>query len=112
MESTTSQQRDRGFHRLRVRRIIDETRDARSIVFEVPPALAEVFRYEAGQFLTLEVEAGGGPARGQPRHHAHLRARRQLHHPPSPRPSRRNLSLVRRSTHRRRSRSSSRTPTA
>ena len=59
MESTTSQQRDRGFHRLRVRRIIDETRDARSIVFEVPPALAEVFRYEAGQFLTLEVEAGG-----------------------------------------------------
>ena len=36
MESTETLPRDRGFHLLRVRRIIDETRDARSILFEVP----------------------------------------------------------------------------
>ncbi len=59
MESTEALPRDRGFHLLRVRRIIDETRDARSILFEVPAVLADAFRYQAGQFLTLEVPVDG-----------------------------------------------------
>ena len=63
MESTETSPRDRGFHLLRVRRIIDETRDARSILFEVPPSLADAFRYQAGQFLTLEVPVDGVPLR-------------------------------------------------
>lgn len=44
---------------LRVARVVEETRDARSIVLEVPPALVERFRYRAGQFLTLFVEVDG-----------------------------------------------------
>jgi 3-ketosteroid 9alpha-monooxygenase subunit B len=46
-------------HGLRVARIIQETRDARSIVFEVPDALRESFRYRAGQFLTFKIPMGG-----------------------------------------------------
>lgn len=45
--------------RLRVSRVIEETPDARSIVLDVPPELAERFRYRAGQFVTLFVEVGG-----------------------------------------------------
>ena len=44
---------------LRVARVVDETRDARSIVFEIPTALAGRFRYEAGQFLTLSIVVDG-----------------------------------------------------
>ena len=40
------------FHELRVVRIVQETPDARSFVLDVPPSLRELFRYEAGQFLT------------------------------------------------------------
>jgi 3-ketosteroid 9alpha-monooxygenase subunit B len=47
------------FHPLKVRRVIDETHDAKSVVFEIPPALRDVFAYEAGQFLTLEVPYDG-----------------------------------------------------
>jgi 3-ketosteroid 9alpha-monooxygenase subunit B len=43
---------------LTVSRVIDETHDARSIVFDVPEKLRDVFRYQAGQFLTLEVPLG------------------------------------------------------
>jgi 3-ketosteroid 9alpha-monooxygenase subunit B len=49
----------RAFHPLRVARIIDETHDARSIVFEIPAHLAHVFEYRAGQFLTLEIPHDG-----------------------------------------------------
>jgi 3-ketosteroid 9alpha-monooxygenase subunit B len=42
-------------HELRVARVIDETHDARSFVFEVPPELRERFAYRAGQHLTFEV---------------------------------------------------------
>jgi 3-ketosteroid 9alpha-monooxygenase subunit B len=47
------------FHMLRVKAIVEETFDAKSIVFEVPSDLADVFAYRAGQFLTLEVDCRG-----------------------------------------------------
>lgn len=46
------------FHELRVARIVQETADARSFVLDVPPALRELFRYEAGQFLTFQISFG------------------------------------------------------
>ena len=45
---------------LRVARVIEETADARSLVFDVPEHLAERFRYQPGQFLTLRVPSEGG----------------------------------------------------
>jgi len=45
---------------LRVARVIEETADARSLVFEVPEHLAERLRYRPGQFLTLRVPFEGG----------------------------------------------------
>jgi 3-ketosteroid 9alpha-monooxygenase subunit B len=45
----------RSFHELRVERIIEETSDAKSLVFEIPNHLREVFAYQAGQFLTLQI---------------------------------------------------------
>src|SRR5437588_353861 len=47
------------FHSLRVAEVIDETPDAKSLVLDVPPALAREFAYRAGQFLTFEVESAG-----------------------------------------------------
>jgi 3-ketosteroid 9alpha-monooxygenase subunit B len=44
---------------LRVAKIIDETHDARSIVFEIPPELAETFAYKAGQFLSFKIPYEG-----------------------------------------------------
>ncbi len=44
---------------LRVARIVEETRDARSIVLEIPDALKETFRYRAGQFLSFKVPYEG-----------------------------------------------------
>jgi len=49
----------RGFHPLRVQRVIRETREARSIVFEVPAGLAGIFAYEAGQFITIRALLDG-----------------------------------------------------
>jgi 3-ketosteroid 9alpha-monooxygenase subunit B len=43
------------YYPLKIVQIIQETPDARSFVFEVPPDLAERFRYKAGQFLTFRV---------------------------------------------------------
>jgi len=43
---------------LRVARIVQETRDARSFVLEVPDALREAFAYRAGQFLSFRVPVG------------------------------------------------------
>ena len=45
---------------LRVARVIEETADARSLVFDIPEHLAERFRYQPGQFLTLRVPFEGG----------------------------------------------------
>lgn len=44
---------------LRVAQVIEETADARSLVFEVPAELAERFRYKPGQFLTLRIPHDG-----------------------------------------------------
>jgi 3-ketosteroid 9alpha-monooxygenase subunit B len=50
---------DSRYHGLRVRAVVDETEDAKSLVFEVPADLAEVFRYRSGQFLTLRLPLHG-----------------------------------------------------
>ncbi|WP_433664971.1 2Fe-2S iron-sulfur cluster-binding protein [Nocardia sp. CA-128927] len=42
-------------HVLKVGAVIEETADARTLVFEVPDELSERFRYRPGQFLTLRV---------------------------------------------------------
>jgi 3-ketosteroid 9alpha-monooxygenase subunit B len=44
---------------LRIARIVDETRDARSVVLEIPESIAGKFRYRAGQFLSFRVELDG-----------------------------------------------------
>jgi len=51
------------FHRLRVAEIVPETDEANSIRFELPDALAETFRFRAGQHLTLRAEIGGEEVR-------------------------------------------------
>lgn len=48
-----------GFVPLRIKRVIPETRDAVSIVLDVPPSSAERFGYKSGQFLTLLVSVNG-----------------------------------------------------
>src|SRR5262245_8907449 len=48
-----------GFHALRVKRVVRETADACSILFDVPPHLASAFGYEAGQFVTLRATIDG-----------------------------------------------------
>ena len=50
--------RDHGFHPLRVKRIVQETHDTKSFVFDVPPELVKAFAYEAGQFCTFKVRFG------------------------------------------------------
>ncbi len=46
-------------HALRVSAVVEETPDARSLVFEVPPELQAAFRYRPGQFLTLRLNIQG-----------------------------------------------------
>jgi 3-ketosteroid 9alpha-monooxygenase subunit B len=48
------------YHPLRVREVVRETHDTLSYVFDVPPELAERFRYRAGQFLTFKVPVADG----------------------------------------------------
>jgi 3-ketosteroid 9alpha-monooxygenase subunit B len=43
------------YNKLRIAKIVQETPDARSFVLEVPPDLADKYRYRAGQFLTFRV---------------------------------------------------------
>jgi ferredoxin-NADP reductase len=47
--------RDHGFHSLRVNRIVTETPDACSVVFDIPPELSETFAYKSGQNITFRV---------------------------------------------------------
>ncbi len=51
--------RAHGFHRLTVKRIVDETSDTRSFVLDVPPELQDSFRYRSGQFCTFRVRTDG-----------------------------------------------------
>ncbi len=47
------------FAPLRIKRVVRETRDAVSLVLDVPPEYcSQRFRYQAGQFLTLRVQVG------------------------------------------------------
>lgn len=48
------------YNQLRIAKIIQETPDARSFVLEIPPGLAEKYRYKAGQFLTFRVPHADG----------------------------------------------------
>ena len=60
--AATSQQgavRDHGFHPLRVRRVVHETADAASFVFDVPADRRAAFAYTAGQFLTFRARIDG-----------------------------------------------------
>ena len=50
---------DHRHHALRVRAVVNETHDAKSLVFDVPPELAALFRYKPGQFLTLRLPVQG-----------------------------------------------------
>lgn len=47
------------WHPLRVQAVVAETHDARSLVFDVPPGLADVFAYRPGQFVTLRLPVAG-----------------------------------------------------
>ena len=47
--------RDHGFHPLRVLRVVDETHDTKSFVFDVPPELRDAFAYRPGQFCSFRI---------------------------------------------------------
>jgi ferredoxin-NADP reductase len=53
--------RDHGFHRLRVRAIVQETADTRSLVLDVPADLRDAFSYRPGQFCTFRIPVGDEP---------------------------------------------------
>ena len=52
-----------GFHRLTISEVRRETPDSVSIRFDVPPSLAELFAFKAGQHLTLRTEIDGEDTR-------------------------------------------------
>ena len=47
------------YHALKVRSVVQETGDSRSIVFDVPAELSTSFAYRPGQFLTLRLPVNG-----------------------------------------------------
>lgn len=51
------------FHPLRVAAVTRETSDAVSVVFDVPAALAETFRFRPGQYLTVRRDIDGEEVR-------------------------------------------------
>jgi len=51
------------FHRLPIARVERETRDAVAITFAVPAPLADQFRFEQGQHVTLRADIGGQDVR-------------------------------------------------
>jgi ring-1,2-phenylacetyl-CoA epoxidase subunit PaaE len=51
------------FHRLTVAEVRHETRDAIVVTFAVPAELADAFRYDAGQYLTLRATIGAQDVR-------------------------------------------------
>jgi ring-1,2-phenylacetyl-CoA epoxidase subunit PaaE len=54
---------EKHFHSLEVAEIVEETAEARSLRFAVPPELEPVFRYRAGQHLTLRTFIDGDEVR-------------------------------------------------
>lgn len=51
------------FHNLRIAEIFPETREAKSIRFEIPPELREAFAFRPGQHLTLKADIDGEDVR-------------------------------------------------
>ena len=51
------------FHPLTIKDVRRETPDAVSIAFEVPAELSDLYRFEAGQYLTLRTDLGGQEVR-------------------------------------------------
>lgn len=51
------------FHKLTIQKIIKETTDAVSILFDVPANLKEEFSFVAGQYITLKATINGNEAR-------------------------------------------------
>jgi 3-ketosteroid 9alpha-monooxygenase subunit B len=49
------------YHPLKVLQVVEETADARSLVFGIPPELKETFRFKPGQHLQLRVPCGAKP---------------------------------------------------
>lgn len=47
------------YHALQVSAVVNETHDAKSLLLDVPHALADLFRYRPGQFLTLRLQVKG-----------------------------------------------------
>ncbi|MFO1273913.1 MAG: 1,2-phenylacetyl-CoA epoxidase subunit PaaE [Rubrivivax sp.] len=47
------------FHPLTVREVRPDTEDALAVTFDVPPDLADAFRFQPGQYLTLRAQVGG-----------------------------------------------------
>lgn len=47
------------YQALRVRAVVDETPDARSLLLDIPDDLREAFRYHCGQFITLRLPVAG-----------------------------------------------------
>ncbi|HEY1629693.1 MAG TPA: ferredoxin--NADP reductase [Rhizomicrobium sp.] len=54
---------NKGFHALTIAEVRRETSDSVSIRFDVPPNLRDVFRFKAGQHLTLRADIGGEDVR-------------------------------------------------
>jgi 3-ketosteroid 9alpha-monooxygenase subunit B len=49
------------YYPLSVKRVIQETADSCSLVFEIPATLRDRFAYKAGQFLTFRIPVAGQP---------------------------------------------------
>ena len=46
------------YHKLKIAKVVEETHDARTVEFEIPPELAPLFQYKPGQHLQLHVPCG------------------------------------------------------
>jgi len=56
---------ERACYQVRVAEVVTETNQACSLVLDIPAALADVFAYQPGQFLTVRVPLPeGGSVRG------------------------------------------------
>jgi 3-ketosteroid 9alpha-monooxygenase subunit B len=49
------------YHPLKVAQVVEETADARSVVFELPAGLKDAFKYKPGQHLQLHIPCGPRP---------------------------------------------------
>ncbi len=53
----------KNFHQLKVAELVRETKDAISVIFEVPEELNSTFEFKAGQYLTIKKEINGEEVR-------------------------------------------------